>query len=274
MSGLEPHTLPPVWLGPGAVSDARPLARCADLTDVPVVVGPVAAGAGRVRTGRTDLFSLGVGGVEYADAHPVAPGAAEAVLAWAASRGLSVVVAVQGGRTTELAAVVQGLRRCVDAEALVAVEVDLRTADDQTVLRSMARVREAAPRDLLLLARLASGEPDLVGRARAAVAGGAGVVVVCGQVRLGPDRWWAGPSTLAHTLAGLRELATAAGEQRWPGAPLVASGGVHDTASAEAAVRAGADAVQLGTALWADPTLLDPLRDATLRARESLRRDR
>ena len=51
------------------------------------------------------------------------------------------------------------------------------------VLKAMARVREAAPRDLLLLARLSALDPDLVAAARGAVAGGAaatGVVVAAG----------------------------------------------------------------------------------------------
>ncbi|HSP60125.1 MAG TPA: hypothetical protein VLO09_03610, partial [Ornithinimicrobium sp.] len=48
----------------------------------------------------------------------------------------------------------------------------------------------------------------------------------------------------------------------WPGALLVASGGVHSPATVRAAVEGGASAIQLGTALWADPTLLSTLRAA------------
>ncbi|WP_122261076.1 hypothetical protein [Ornithinimicrobium cerasi] len=254
--------LPRVWLGPGAVSDPRALARFGDLAGVPLVAGPVAAGARRRRTGRTVVHGLGVGGVDHQDARAVGVGAAEELLGWATARGLSVCVALRGESPEDLASVLDRLRRSSVGSAVAAVEVDLRTADDQQVLRSMARVREAAPRGQLLLARLSIVAPDLVARARAAVAGGAGAVVVSAQVPLGPGRWWSGPSTAALCLSGLRELRAAAAEQRWPGAPLVAAGGVHDAASALAAVDAGACAVQLGTALWADPLLLWAVRSA------------
>jgi hypothetical protein len=264
MSGTTWATtaLPPVWLGPGAVTDPRALGRFGDLTGVPLVAGPVAAGARRRRTGRTVIHGLGVGGVDHDDARAVGEGTAEELLGWASSRGLTVCVALRGETTGDLAAVLDRLRRSPAGSAVAAVEVDLRHADDQQVLRSMARCREASPRDQPLLARLSVAAPDLVARARAAVAGGAGAVVVSGQVPLGPGRWWSGPSTAALCLSGLRLLHQAAAEQRWPGVPLVAAGGVHDTDSARAAVRAGASAVQLGTALWADPTILWSVRSA------------
>ena len=74
--------------------------------------------------------------------------------------------------------------------------------------------------------------------------------------------WWSGPSTAAVCRAGVLALAEAGAEQRWPAVPVVAAGGVHDVDSARAVLDAGADAVQLGTALWADPTLLWTVRDA------------
>lgn len=258
--------LPPLWLAPGAVTDPRALARFVDLSGVPLVAGPVEASSRGTATGRTPVHALGVGGLSHADAPAVSVAAAEDLLRWASARGLGCALSVRGRTTGELASVVERVRRGVDADALVAVEVDLRTADEQTVLKSMARVREAAPRDLPLLARLAVSGTDLVARARSAVAGGASAVVVCGQVPLGPGRWWSGPSTAEHTLTGVRLLAEALVDQRWPGAALIASGGVHDPASATRAVRAGATGVQVGTALWADPTLLDRVREATWHA--------
>ena len=281
MTAASTRVLPPVWLGPGAVSDPRGLARFSTLDGVLVPVGPVGfttgPGVDRRATGdggeRRGTLRTGVGGVEHDDALPVATDEAEALLRWAGARGLSASVTVVGSTTGALASVVERLRRGVEADALRAVEVDLRLADDQTVLKSMARVREAAPRDLVLLARLAVAGPDLVTRARSAVAGGAAAVVVCGQVPLGPGRWWSGPSTLAYTLSGVRLLAEAAQEQRWPGAELIASGGVHDPASAVRAVAGGATAVQVGSALWADPTLLPSIRAAVLQARDHRRQE-
>lgn len=254
--------LPPVLLGAGAVTDARALARFGDLRGVPLTVGPVAAGSRRTRAGRPVVHATGVGGLDHDDLRAVSVPAARELLGWVSTRGLTACLAVRGGTTGDLAAVVDQVHRSVEGDCVRLVEVDLRGADDQTVLRSMARVREAAPRDQLLLARLSAADPALVACARSAVGGGAGAVVVSGQVPLGEGRWWSGPSTAALTLAGLRTLSRAAAEQRWPGAPLVAAGGVHGPRSALEAVREGATAVQLGTALWADPTLLWRVRDA------------
>lgn len=252
--------LPPVLIAPGAVSDPRALGRFGDLSQVLLPVGPVRTGEPAAIA--ATVHGTGVGGLEHAASPGYAVPAALELIRWCASRQLSCVLSVRGRSSGELAEVVQRVRLSLDADAVAAVEVDLRGADDQTVLKAMARVREVAPRDLLLLARLGALDPDLVAAARSAVAGGAGAVVVCGSVPLGPDRWWSGPSTGAVCRAGLRKLTTAAAEHRWPGAPLVAAGGVHDPASARAALADGASAVQLGTALWADPTLLWSITEA------------
>lgn len=251
--------LPRVWLAPGAVSDPRALHRFGPLTGIPLALGPVVTGA---TTPGPLVHGQGVGGLEHQDHPGYAATEALDLLRWCATRGLTAVLAVRGRTSGELADVVDAIRRSVDADALGAVEVDLRGSDDQTVLKCMARVREAAPRNLLLLTRLSALQPDLVAAARGAVAGGAGAVVVCGSVRLGPGRWWSGPSTSAVSRAGVRHLAEAALERRWPAVPVVAAGGVHDVATARAALAEGARAIQLGTALWADPTLLWTVRGA------------
>ena len=246
--------LPPVWVAAGAVDDPRGLLRFGDLGPVLVPVGPVVGGPGGGRGAQ--VHGTGPGGVEHDEAPGI--GLVEAVdrLRWCATRDLRAVVAVRGTTPGEPAILAGRLCRGLEGDAVAAVEVDLRGADDQHCLRVLARVREETPRDLLLLARLSALQPDLVGCARGAVAGGAGAVVVCGSVPLGGGRWWSGSSTAATSRAGVRALAQAADEQRWPAVPLVAAGGVHDAPSARAALREGARAVQLGTALWADPTLL------------------
>ncbi|GGK74246.1 hypothetical protein [Ornithinimicrobium pekingense] len=262
MSARGPAPLPPVLLGVGAVSDPRALARLGDLSGIPVPVGPVEAGVRRARAPGSVVHRVGVGGLDHDDATAVSVDAARELLGWAATRGLGGCLVVRGTTTGDLAAVVEQVHRSLEGDAVMAVEVDLRGADDQTVLRCMSRVREAAPRDQRLLARVSATDPALVACARAAVAGGASAVVVSGQVRLGPRRWWSGPSTAAVCLAGLRALRVAAAEQRWPGAPLVAAGGVHGPAAALDALAEGAASVQLGSALWADPSVLWTVRDA------------
>lgn len=263
--------LPRIWLAPGAVSDPRGLLRFGSLRGVLVPVGPLVGGPDRRpwtgeaaedrgrRGGR--VLATGVGGVEHEDARPVSMSDAVERLRWASGRGLGAVVRVRGASGAAVGTVVGQLCRSLEGDAVAAVEVDLRGADDQTALRILARTREAAPRDLLLLARLSALQPDLVGAARGAVAGGAGAVVVCGSVPLGPGRWWSGPATAAVSRAGVRALAAAGEEHRWPAAPLVAAGGVHGIPSARAALADGAAAVMLGTALWTDPTLLHQIQD-------------
>lgn len=249
--------LPTVWLAPGAVSDPRPLLRFGSLEGVLLPVGPIAPGAARAgaETGRA-----GVGGVEHGD-HACGPTVARELLAWSAARGLSCALSVRGRAGGELAEAASLARTSPDAEVVRVVEVDLRGVDEQTCLRWMSRVRENVPGGVLLAARISAGAGDLVPTARSAVAGGAGAVVVSGSTPLGPGRWWSGPSTLAATLAGVQHLAAAAEENRWPGAPLVAAGGIHDVSSARRVREAGASAIQLGTALWTDPRILGTLVD-------------
>ncbi|ANS77591.1 Dihydroorotate dehydrogenase, catalytic subunit [Serinicoccus hydrothermalis] len=248
--------LPRVLVAPGAVDDARGLVRFGTLDGLLVPVGPVVGEPERV--GPAVVHGAGPGGLEHGSAPGVGLLTAVDRLRWCATRGLRAVVAVRGTvhGPREPAVLAGRLCRGLEGDAVAAVEVDLREADDQHALRVLARLREETPRDLLLLARLSALQPDLVGVARGAVAGGAGGVVVCGSVPLDEGRWWSGPSTGAVSRAGVRRLASAAREQRWPVVPLVAAGGVHDLASARSALAAGATSVQLGTALWADPTLL------------------
>ena len=262
MSTARGATLPRTWLGPGALTDPAALARLEGADGLLLPVGPVVAGARSSRTGRTRVHGTGVGGIDHDDVAGIAVEVAGRQLTWAATAGHRVCLAVRGSRPEDLAAPLQPLLRHPDGGAVGAVEVDLRGRDEQTVLRATARVREAVGSSLPVLVKVLAVDPQLVAVARSAVAGGAAAVVVSGQVPLAARRWWTGPSTAATTRAGLRTLGTAATEHRWPGAFLVAAGGVHSTATVRAALADGADGVQLGTALWADPTLLPLLRAA------------
>ncbi|HSP60324.1 MAG TPA: hypothetical protein VLO09_04620, partial [Ornithinimicrobium sp.] len=270
MTGAPPGGGPTrVWLGPGALTDPSALARLEGVEGLLLPVGPVTAGSRRVRTGRTRVHGTGVGGVEHDDALGIGVDGAGEQLTWAATAGHRVCLAVRGERPEDVSAPVTQLLRHPDGGVVGALEVDLRGRDEQMVLRMTARVREAAGRSVPLLVKVLAVDPQLVAVARSAVAGGADAVVVAGQVPLGGGRWWTGPSTAATTRSGLRMLRAAASEHRWPGALLVAAGGVHSPATVRAAVEDGASAIQLGTALWADPTLLSALR-AAVEARPAL----
>ncbi|OLT19811.1 hypothetical protein BJF81_07030 [Ornithinimicrobium sp. CNJ-824] len=262
LSAARRTTLPRTWLGPGALTDPAALARLEGADGLLLPVGPVATGSRRSSDARTRVHGSGVGGVDHDDAPALTVEVAGARLTWAATAGHRVCLAVRGAAPEELAAPLQQLLRHPDGGVVGAVEVDLRGRDEQTVLRATARVREAAGRTLPVLVKVLAVDPQLVAVARSAVAGGASAVVVSGQVPLGGGRWWTGPSNAATTRAGLRSLCSAAAEQRWPGTFLVAAGGIHSATTVRAALSDGADGVQVGTALWADPTLLPVLRTA------------
>ncbi|MGD8201197.1 hypothetical protein ACQE98_11090 [Ornithinimicrobium sp. W1679] len=262
MTGVPLASLPRVWLGPGTCTDAAAVARLPGADGLLVPVGPVTPGAPLRRTGATRVHGAGVGGVEHDDARGTGVATAADDLVRARTAGLRACLCVRAERPEDVAAAVEALLRHPDGDVVAAVEVDLRGRDEQVVLRIAARVREVLGRSVPLLVKVLAVDPQLVAVARSAVAGGAGGVVVAGQVPLAGGRWWTGPSTAAVTRSGLRTLRAAAADHRWPGAVLVGAGGVHSVVTARAAVADGASAVQLGTALWADPTLLPALRTA------------
>src|SRR5690606_19960551 len=103
----------------------------------------------------------------------------------------------------------------------------------------------------------------LVAAARAAVAGGATALVLCGAVPAHPEgSWLAGPAVAPVTERLVAEVTAATGQGRVPDVPLVAGGGVVDTETALRMLRLGARGVQLGTALLADPDLLWRVHEA------------
>lgn len=275
--------VPLVTAAAGCGGTGAELARFGDLTALDaVLVGPVGLTAEESAVGLVPTPS----GLVHAPTRALAvEHVVEVVLPWLHARSLRVVCAVRGSTVGEVAQTLQQLRRSLDFAAVVGVEIDLgalRAAtrpagvglpeatlldpwsiDPQACLKLLAAAREQLPRDLLLLAKLGGECPDPVATARAAVGGGARALVLSGSVpALAPGRHLVGPAVAPVTLGFVRCLREAVTGGRLPDVPLVAVGGVHDVPSALAVLAAGADGVQLGSGILADPELLWRVHDA------------
>lgn len=259
-------TVPRVVPAAGCGGTGRELARFGDPARLDaVLVGPVAVPAG-VPVGPPGLRPV-PGALVHSAARPLrADEVAREQLPWLRARGIRAVVALRGDTGGELAELATTLRRSLDFDAVAGVEVDLRghlSRDPQVCLKLLARLRETLPRDLPISAKLGPDCPELVAAARAAVAGGATALVLCGAVPAHPEgSWLAGPAVAPVTVRLVAEVTAAIGQGRVPDVPLVAGGGVVDTESALRMLRLGARGVQLGTALLADPDLLWRVHDA------------
>lgn len=285
-----PVRAPLVTGAAGCTGTGRELARFGDLRALDgVVVGPVGLGGGSTVPVRMAPSPCGLV-VGPAPVLPVEQVATE-LLPWFAARAVRVRVTVRGGTAGAVADVADRLRRSLDAGVVEAVEVDLtarrdsgrppvagvpqeepwtpHSADPQDCLRMLARVRERLPRDVVLVARVGLESPDPVAAARAAVGGGASVVLVSGAVPAAPrGSWLVGPAVLPATLGLVARMREAVTTGRLPDVPVLAVGGVHDLVSAQALLTAGAAGVQVGSAALADPTLLWRL-PAALRSPEA-----
>ena len=162
-----------------------------------------------------------------------------------------VIVSLTGDSPEALAAaaaVLEGER------AVAAVELDLVTGDEQTdeslgwapeaVGEAVRLVRRARPGPVL--AKLPADAPDLGAGLRAAAAAKADAAVVGGGF-LAATRRLVGPATFPLLLAIVSRIAPVAP------LPIVAGGGIGSAAHVRAYLRAGAAAVQVGSALLADP---------------------
>lgn len=276
--------VPLVTAAAGCGGTGPELARFGDLTGLDaLLIGPIgltgdAEPAVRLVTTPSGLVHVPA---------PVLPveHVVETLLPWLRARNLRVVCAVRGSTVGAVTQTLQQLRRSLDFVSVVGVEIDLAapraatrpavaglpeaqlvdpwSVDPQACLKLLAAAREQLPRDLLLLAKLGGECPDPVATARAAVGGGARALVLSGSVpALAPGHHLVGPAVAPVTLGLVTCLHAAVRSARVPDVPLVAVGGVHDVRSARAVRAAGADGVQLGSGILADPELLWRVHDA------------
>ncbi|MFI5166022.1 MAG: dihydroorotate dehydrogenase [Thermoanaerobaculales bacterium] len=187
-------------------------------------------------------------------------------------RGATVVVNVFGERMDEYALVIDRLER---EEGVAAYELNVScpnvTAGGMEFghdpvqlerLTALCRARTTRP----LWVKLSPNAPDLVGTARAAVAGGAGALSLINTFRamaIDPERRRPVLATICGGLSGpaIKPLAL---RMVWevhkalPEVPLVGIGGIETGRDAVEFLLAGASAVQVGTATFRDPAA--PLR--------------
>lgn len=178
-------------------------------------------------------------------------------LPWLAQQRVRTVVSVTAsslGEYGELAG------RVGNAPGVHGVEVNLGgLTDPHQAGKVLHVVRREVPRGVLVLVKLPHG-PEAVHLARATVREGADAVVlghglpgmVLDPETLAPvpagDARLSGPALGPVTLRAVWDL-----HEELPDVPLVACGGVRTGADAVALLAAGATAVQVGTALLADP---------------------
>jgi dihydroorotate dehydrogenase (NAD+) catalytic subunit len=187
-------------------------------------------------------------------------------------RGAVVAVNVFGERMEEY---VEVIRRCEEAEGIAAYELNVSCPnvvaggiefghDPAQLERLTALCRNATARALWV--KLSPNAPDLVGTARAAVAGGADALTLINTLRaMAIDASRRRP-VLATTCGGLSgpAIKPIALRMVWevhravPEAPLVGIGGIEPGRDVAEFLLAGASAVQVGTAIFRDPAA--PLR--------------
>jgi dihydroorotate dehydrogenase (NAD+) catalytic subunit len=175
--------------------------------------------------------------------------------------GATVVASIAGHSLGEYAELARTLGR---AEGVTALELNLSAPDPTGTavadLREpfqaaavVAACRRDLPRGVLLLAKLRADPWRVVDHARAVVDAGADALVVGNaQPAAMPDGRPGGLSGPAVRPLALRSVAEVC--RALPGTPVIGCGGVAEPDDARAFLDVGARAVQLGTALFADPT--------------------
>lgn len=174
--------------------------------------------------------------------------------------GARVLVSVAGRASADL---LQLARRLGAAPGIAGVEVHL-APDSDDLLRTpgpaaaadlISQVRAVLPGGLAVHAKL--GPEHSLGHARV-LAGLVDALVVSGAVPAalpdGRSGSLVGPAVLPVTAARVAQVRAAV-----PQALLIAAGGVRCGADVQALLRAGASAVQVGSGLLHDPTVLDQI---------------
>lgn len=159
-------------------------------------------------------------------------------------------------------------RRLSNAPGVAGLEVNVTTVDEPGLFdvrepfqaaSVVAAVRREFPSDRPVLAKVRPDVSRVAETARACHEAGATAVVVGGALPAAlPDGRPGGLSGPAVAPVVQRCLLEAG--QGAPAVPLVACGGLRDLEGARLLLGAGATAVQVGTALLHDPTVIDRLR--------------
>jgi dihydroorotate dehydrogenase (NAD+) catalytic subunit len=142
--------------------------------------------------------------------------------------------------------------------------------DASAVERLVRRVRAACPWPII--AKLTPNVTDIVTIARASAEGGADAVSLVNTFRGMAVNWRARRPVLANDVGGLSgpAIKPLALRMVWevsralPGLPIIGVGGIGEADDALEFLVAGATAVQVGTATFADPTAAERVLDETI----------
>lgn len=183
-------------------------------------------------------------------------------LPWLAQQHVRTFVSVAGSTLGEYAEVA---RRLGNAPGVSGIELNLSQPDGPDLglfdarepfqaARVVGTVRRELPRGIVLTAKLAADPVRVVEAARLCAEAGVDALVLVNAVpALMPDGRPAGLSGPA--IAPIARRCVADVRAALPDLPLVGAGGVATATDARTLLAAGADAVQVGSALLHDPTV-------------------
>src|SRR6476646_11076712 len=293
---LGPVTLPsPMMTASGCAANGRELARFFDIRELGAfvtksVMADPRSGRGTPRMAETPagmLNSIGLQG----------PGISAFVdkdLAWLKQAGARTLVSIAGNTSGEFADVAATLRASDAFDAVVGVEVNIScpnvanrglvfACDPMASAKVVALVREQLPRDIPIFAKLTPDVTDIVGVAQACVKAGAdgltmintllGMVIDTDRLRpqvAGVTGGLSGPAVRPVAVRAVWQVRAAMLEGRLLTVPVIGVGGVRSGRDALELVAAGASAIQVGTAVFNDPSA--PVR--VLRELRQLVRDK
>ncbi len=199
-------------------------------------------------------------------------------LAWLKSVGARVIASVAGSTAGEYAAVAAVLSQSEAFDAVVGVEVNIScpnvanrglvfACDPLASADVIALVREKLPRHIPIFAKLSPDVTDIVEIARACVEAGAdgltmintllGMVIDTDLLRpqvAGVTGGLSGPAIRPVAVRAIWQVRAAMLDGRIPMAPIIGVGGVRTGDDALQLVAAGASAIQVGTAIFNDPS--------------------
>lgn len=197
------------------------------------------------------------------------PGAVAVIdhdLAWLAQHGARVIVSIAGETTDEFVALT---RAFYGNPAVSMLEVNLSSPDPVAASRIVAGVRRAAHPGTPVFAKLGPDGGDIVAAAKACVDAGAdGLSMINAPLGLVLDleamRPALGGATGGLSGPAIRPIAVRCVwhvHRALPSVPIIGCGGVASGRDALEFLLAGASAVAVGSAIFADPTAPVRVRD-------------
>ncbi len=199
-------------------------------------------------------------------------------LAWLKSVGARVLVSVAGHDPEEFGLVTRILRNSHDFDAVAGIEVNIScpnvadrglvfACDPVATAEVVREVRRELPPDVPAFAKLSPDVTDLVVVARAAVeAGATGLTAINTTLGMAIDTTslrpqlggvtggLSGPAIRPIAVRAIWQLTAAMRAGVLPTVPIIGVGGVRTGDDALQLVAAGASAIQVGTAIFNDPS--------------------